>query len=104
MWRRGTRRTVGRIWKGLLETFGRWRTLTWSVEERNRKRSMYFVCDFNGRRLKDLSLLCCIDVLLSVEGGVVLVIKCRMLPLTNISTFLLGQRLKGLIPRYSLKS
>jgi hypothetical protein len=35
----------------------------------------YFVCDFNGRWLKDLSFLCCIDVLLSVEGKIVLVIK-----------------------------
>jgi hypothetical protein len=25
------------------------------MEERNGKRSMYFVCDFNGRWLKDLS-------------------------------------------------
>jgi hypothetical protein len=45
------------------------------VEERNGKRNMYFVCDFNGRWLKDLSFLCYIDVLLSVEGKVVYVIK-----------------------------
>ncbi len=41
------------------------------MNERNGKRSTYFVCDFNGRWLKDLSLLCCIDVLLSVEGRIV---------------------------------
>jgi len=27
---------------------------------------MYFVCDFNGRWLKDSSLLCCIVIVLSV--------------------------------------
>jgi hypothetical protein len=34
------------------------------------KENMYFVCDFNGRWLKDLSFLCCINVLLSVEGRI----------------------------------
>jgi hypothetical protein len=28
--------------------------------EENGEMCMYFVCDFNGRWLKDLSLLCCI--------------------------------------------
>jgi hypothetical protein len=41
------------------------------VEERNGKRSMYFVCDCNGRWLKDMSFLCCINVLLSVKGRIV---------------------------------
>ncbi len=45
------------------------------MDEKNGKISMYFVCDFSGRWLKDSSFLCCIDVLLSVEGKVVLVIK-----------------------------
>jgi len=58
-----------------LNIFGRWRILIWSVEERNGKRSTYFVCDSNGRWLKDLNFICCIDVLLSVEGKVILVIK-----------------------------
>jgi hypothetical protein len=40
MWRRETRRIVKGIWKGLLKTFGRWRTFNWSVEERNGERSM----------------------------------------------------------------
>jgi hypothetical protein len=39
------------------------------------RRSMYFVYDFNGRRLKDSSFIYWFDVLLSVEGSVVLVIK-----------------------------
>jgi len=39
------------------------------------ERKMYFVCDYNGRWLKDLSFLCCIDVLLSVENKVILMIK-----------------------------
>ncbi len=30
------------------------------------KNKMYFVCDSNGRWLKDLNFLCCIDALLSV--------------------------------------
>jgi len=47
---------------------GRWKTLTWSVEEKNRKKDVYFVCDFNVKWLKDSTFLCCIDVLLSVEG------------------------------------
>jgi hypothetical protein len=45
------------------------------VDERNGARNMYFVCDFNKRWLKDLSFLYCFNVLLSVEGSVVLVIK-----------------------------
>jgi hypothetical protein len=35
------------------------------------RRSMYFACDFNGSWLKDSNFLCCVDVLLSVEGRVV---------------------------------
>ncbi len=51
----------------------------------NEKRNTYFVCDFNRIWLKDSSFLCYIDVLLSVEDRVVLVIKSKMLPLINIS-------------------
>jgi hypothetical protein len=30
---------------------------------------MYFLCDFNGKWLKDLSFLCCVSIILaSVEG------------------------------------
>ncbi len=58
-----------------METFGGWRRLTWSVEERNGERSTYFVCDFNGRLLKDLSFIYCFDVLLNMEGIIVLMIK-----------------------------
>jgi hypothetical protein len=57
-----------------LKIFGRWKTFISSVEERNGKISMYFVCASNGRWLKDSKFLCCIDVLLSVEGRIVLVI------------------------------
>jgi hypothetical protein len=32
---------------------------------------MYFVCDFNGRLLKDSSLLCCMAILLSEENRIV---------------------------------
>ncbi len=39
--------------------------------ERNGEKNMYFMCDFNGRWLKDLSFLNCIDVLLSVESIIV---------------------------------
>jgi hypothetical protein len=31
---------------------------------------MYLVCDFNGKWLKDLSLLCCIVIISSVGGRV----------------------------------
>jgi hypothetical protein len=58
-----------------LKIFGRWKTLTWSVEEMNGERNVYFVCDYNGRWLKDSTFVCCIDVTLSVEGKIVLVIK-----------------------------
>ncbi len=47
------------------------------MDERNGGRIIYFVCDFNGRWLKDLSFLYYLDVLLSVEGSIVLVIKVR---------------------------
>ncbi len=70
----GDRRS-GRRRDDSLKTFERWRTLTWNVEEMNGERSIYFVCDFHGRWLKDLNFLCCIEVLLSVESRVVWVIK-----------------------------
>jgi hypothetical protein len=47
-------------------SFGKWRKgmekeiCTW-----------YLAYDFNGRWLKDLSFLCCVDVLLTVEGKIV---------------------------------
>jgi hypothetical protein len=39
-------------------------------DRRNGKRNTYLVCDFNGRWLKDLRHLCCIVIVLSVEGRV----------------------------------
>jgi hypothetical protein len=42
---------------------------------RGRKRCMYLLCDFNGKWLKDSSLLCCIIILLREEGRVVSIIK-----------------------------
>lgn len=45
------------------------------MDRRDEERSMYFVCDVNGRWLKNLNFLYCFDVLLNVEGSVVLVIK-----------------------------
>jgi hypothetical protein len=45
-----------------------------TLMERNVKggeRYMYLVCDFNGKWLKDSSFLCCVDILLRVEGRVV---------------------------------
>jgi hypothetical protein len=38
---------------------------------RNGEKCMYFACDFNGRWLKDSSLLCCITILLNEKGKVV---------------------------------
>jgi len=38
---------------------------------------MYFVCDFNGRWLKDLNLLCCMVVILSEEGRIIDIIQAR---------------------------
>jgi hypothetical protein len=42
---------------------------------RGRKKCMYLVCDFNGRWLNDLSLLCSIIIILREEGKVVSIIK-----------------------------
>ncbi len=50
-----------------------------NVEEKNGKRNVYFVHDYNGRWLKDSTFLCCIHVILNVEGRVALVIKIRCL-------------------------
>ncbi len=44
--------------------------LSLESDGRNEKRCVYFVCDFNGRWLKDSSLLCCIIIILSVGGKV----------------------------------
>ncbi len=38
------------------------------------KKCMYFVCDFNGRWLNDMSLLCCIVIILSV-GSIISYVK-----------------------------
>jgi hypothetical protein len=39
-------------------------------DERNGERCTYSVCDVNGKWLKDLSPLCCIVIILSVEGRI----------------------------------
>jgi hypothetical protein len=39
-------------------------------DERNGERCTYLVCDVSGRWLKDLNPLCCIVIILSVEGKV----------------------------------
>ncbi len=50
---------------------------TWGIQNSHGKGCkggeiyMYLVCDFNGRWLKDSSFLCCILILLKVEGKVV---------------------------------
>ncbi len=44
--------------------------LLFEREERNEERCMYLVGDFNGIWLKYLSHLCCIIIVLSVEGKV----------------------------------
>jgi hypothetical protein len=44
--------------------------LSLESDVRNEERCMYLICDFNGIWLKDSSLLCCIIVVLSVEGRV----------------------------------
>jgi hypothetical protein len=70
VWRRGIEEGGGKR----LKIFGKWKTFTWSVEERNGKKKCT-LCDYNGRWLKDLNFLCCIDVLLNVENKVVSMIK-----------------------------
>jgi hypothetical protein len=41
---------------------------------------MYLVCDFNGSGLKGSSLLCCIVILLKVEGRIVGYYTNKMFP------------------------
>jgi hypothetical protein len=40
------------------------------IEVKNGEKCMYFVCDFNGRWLKDLNFLRCIVIVLSVGGRI----------------------------------
>ncbi len=55
---------------------GHWECKTFMERDvRGRKKCMYLVCDFNGRWLKDSSLLCCIIILLREGGRLVDVIK-----------------------------
>jgi hypothetical protein len=43
---------------------------------RNKEMCMYLVCDFNGRWLKYLNLMCCIFILFkSVEGRVIDIVQ-----------------------------
>lgn len=70
MWGRVIKRKFGGIWNSF-KKFGRCKTFTWKVEERNGKRNIYFVCDFNKRCLKDLNFLCCTNVQLIVEGIII---------------------------------
>jgi hypothetical protein len=58
---------VGGIWRSF-KTFGRCKTLTWRVEEKNGERCTYLVCDLNGRWLKGSSFLCCIIIVQTMEG------------------------------------
>jgi len=58
-----------------LKIFGRWKTLTWSVEERNGEKICTLCVIIMEDGLKDSTFVCCIDVTLSVKGKVVLVIK-----------------------------
>jgi hypothetical protein len=47
-------------------------------KEENGKRCMYLVCHFNGKRLKDSSLLCCISILLkNTETRLVDIVKIK---------------------------
>jgi len=47
-------------------------------KEENGKRCMYLVCHFNGRRLKDSNLLCCISILLkNIETRLVNIVKVK---------------------------
>jgi hypothetical protein len=69
VWRSEIRGGVG----GMVKAF---KTLV--EKEENEERCMYLVCHFNGRRLKDLSLLCCISILLeSMETRVVDIVEVK---------------------------
>jgi hypothetical protein len=44
--------------------------LSLESDVKNEERCTCLVCDFNGRWLKDLNYLCCIVIVLNVEGRV----------------------------------
>ncbi len=69
VWRNKIKRSV----RGMAKRFE-----TLIEKEENGKRCMYLVCHFNGRRLKDLSFLCCISILLkSTETRVVDIVEVK---------------------------
>ncbi len=62
---------------------------------RNGEKCMYLTCDFNGRWLKDSSLLCCIVIVLNVKDKIGYVMKVVYI-LELASLHFLGQRVRGL--------
>jgi hypothetical protein len=70
MWGRGIEE-VGEDEGDALEIcVGYGKLFSFESDGRNGKRCMYLVCDFNGRWLKDSNYLCCIVIVLNVEGRV----------------------------------
>jgi hypothetical protein len=61
--------------RGYLESCLGYGELSLEHDWRNGERCLYLACDFNGRWLKDLSLLCCIVIVLSVEYRIGYVMK-----------------------------
>jgi hypothetical protein len=61
--------------EGILESWVGYGKLSLESDGRNGERCMYLACDFNGRWLKDSSLLHCIVIVLSVKNRVGYVMK-----------------------------
>jgi hypothetical protein len=69
MWGRGIEE-VGEDERDSLESCVGYGELSLENDGRNGKRCIYLVCDFSGQWLKDSSLLCCIVIILNVEGTI----------------------------------
>jgi len=61
--------------EGILESCVGYGELSLESDGRNGGKCMYLTCDFNGRWLKDSSLLCCIVIVLNVEDKIGYVMK-----------------------------
>jgi hypothetical protein len=73
MWGRRTRKKAGRTYI-MGKLLGECKTFM-GRDVKGGEKYMYLVCDFNGRWLKDSNFLCCIVILLKVEGRVVGIIQ-----------------------------
>jgi hypothetical protein len=93
-------RGVQRKWEKMrdsLRSFVRYVEFFLKSDVKNGKKCIYLICDFNGRWLKDLSFLCCIVIVLSVEGrvGYITWVRCFLKLVSLLFSISLGQKVMG---------